>query len=65
MCPNRHTQGYNCLRPFSFVFLLFFVSLEMSLFSSIFVPLPFSLCMESASYVFPFRKVFKEKSEHT
>ena len=35
-----------------------FVSLEMSLFRSIFVPLPFSLCMESTSYVFSFRVVF-------
>ena len=32
---------------------------EMSLFPSIFfVPLPFSLCMESTSYVLPFRMVF-------
>ena len=30
---------------FSFLFLPFFVSLEMSLFPSIFVPLPFSLCV--------------------
>ena len=27
-------------------------------FPSIFVPFPFSLCMESTSYVFPFRMVF-------
>ena len=30
----------------------------MSLFPSIFVPLPFFLCTESTSYVFPFRMVF-------
>ena len=30
----------------------------MSLFPSVFVPLPFSLCMESTSYVFPYRLVF-------
>ena len=34
-----------------------FVSLEVSLFPSIFVPLPFFLCMESTSYVFPLRMV--------
>ena len=36
----------------------FFLFLEMSLFQSICVSLPFSLCMESTSYVFPFRVVF-------
>ena len=36
----------NCLRHFSFLFLPFFVSLEMWLFPSIFVPLPFSLIGE-------------------
>ena len=35
-----------------------FVYLEMSLFPSIFVPLPLSLCMESTSYVLSFRMVF-------
>ena len=35
-----------------------FVYLEMSLFPSIFVPLTFSLCMESTSYVLSFRMVF-------
>ena len=41
------------------VFSLFlFVSLEVSLFPSSFVSLPFSLCMKSTSYVFPFRMVF-------
>ena len=39
-----------------------FVSLELTLFPSIFVPLPFSLCMESTlylpCYVFSFRVVF-------
>ena len=34
---------YHCLRPFSFLFLYFFVSFKMSLFPSMFVPLPFSL----------------------
>ena len=34
---------------FRFRFFLFFVSLEMSLFPSIFVPLPFSLCMQSSA----------------
>ena len=43
---------------FRFCFLLFYVSLEMSLFPSNFVPLPLSLCTESASYVFPFQVVF-------
>ena len=45
-----------------FFFLLFFVVvyLEMSLFPSIyiFVPFPLSLCMESTSYVLSFRMVF-------
>ena len=41
-----------------FLFLPFFVSLEMLLFPSIFVPLPFSLCMKSTSEVFSFRMVF-------
>ena len=35
-----------------------FVYLEMSLVPSMFVPLPFSHCMGSTSYVFPFRVVF-------
>ena len=39
-------------------FLFFFFFLDMSLFPSFFVPLLFSLCMESTSYVFPFRMVF-------
>ena len=43
--------SYHCLRPF-------FVSLEVSLFPSTFVPLPFSLCMEITPYVFPFGMVF-------
>ena len=48
--PDSHTQlpnnclrlqafCYHCLRPFSFLFLTFFVSLEMSLFPSVFVSL--------------------------
>ena len=39
-------------------FWLFLGSLELSLFPSIFVPLTFSLCMESTSYVLSFRMVF-------
>ena len=35
------------------VIFFFLPSLEMSLFPSIFVPLPFSLCIESTSYVSP------------
>ena len=46
-----------------YMFLPFFlfsisVSLEMSLFSTLFVPLSFYLCMESTSYVFLFRVLF-------
>ena len=41
-----------------FHFFVLFSSLEMSLFPSIFVPLLFSLCMESTSYVFSFPMVF-------
>ena len=40
-------------QPHVFLPLFPFVSLEISLFPSIFVPLPFSLCMESTPYVFP------------
>ena len=47
------------LRPLSSLFRLHFVSLEMSRFPSFFlVPLPFSRCMESTSYVSPSRMVF-------
>ena len=46
--PHAVTQQ---LSAFFFVFLSF-LSLEMSLFPSIFVPLLFSLCMESTSHVF-------------
>ena len=49
----------NSLHPFCFCFIHVF--LEMSLFPSIFVPLPFSLCMESTITVvrfFPSRMVF-------
>ena len=42
---------------FRLCFFLLFVSLEISLFPSMFVPLPFSLCMES-TYVFSFRMAF-------
>ena len=45
MRPDSHTQSpNNCLRPFFALissFFLFFVSLKMSLFPSIFEPLPF------------------------
>ena len=37
---------HNCLCPLLFLFLFLF-SLEMSLFPFFFVPLPFTLCMES------------------
>ena len=45
-CAPTPIRSYHCLRPFSLLFLPFFVSLEMSLSPSIFVRLPFSLCME-------------------
>ena len=51
MRPDSHTQ-----LPTKYL-RTFFVS-EMSLFSSIFVQLPFSLCMESTSYVFLLRMMF-------
>ena len=50
-CAPTATHSYlpdNCLRPFSFSFLPFFISLEISLFPTIFVH--FSLCMESISH---------------
>ena len=48
-----------CMRPDSHTcFFLFPFFLETSLFTSIFVPLPFSLCMESTSHVFLFQMVF-------
>ena len=54
-CAPTVTRSFNGLRSF-FVF----VSLELSLFPSIFVPITvFSLCvMERRLYVFPFRVVF-------
>ena len=59
----------NCLlRPFVVVVVVssFLVSLEMSLFPSILLPMiPFFPCMESTSYIFTFLLLFKEKSEHT
>ena len=42
--------------PVFLPFFLFFF--EMSLFPSIFEPLPFSVCMESKSDVVPLRMVF-------
>ena len=50
---------------FRFYFFLFFGSLEMSLFPSIFVPFPFSLCLESTPYVFSLRIVFLKKNQTT
>ena len=50
MRPDSHTQllpSSRHLRPFSLFVLPFFVSLEMSLFSSIFVQLSFCLCVQS------------------
>ena len=61
MRPGSHTQlPNNCLRSFFIIVSSFFVFLEVSLFPSILVPLPFSLCTESTgtSYVFPFRMMF-------
>ena len=55
---------YTMIGRLSFRFLSvcvfnFLVSLKkMSLFPSIFFPFPFSLCMESTPYVFPFGMVF-------
>ena len=49
----------------AFLFVFFCVSLEMSHFPSILVPLPVSLCMDE--YVvrfFPFRVVFFLPSDH-
>ena len=49
-----HPVANNSLSPFSFLFLsFFFVSLDMSFFPSIFVPLPFCLWMESRRTFFP------------
>ena len=42
----------------SFFFVSFFLIGNVAFSECFFVPLPFSLCMESASYVFPFRMVF-------
>ena len=54
-----HSLPNNCLPASFFVFVSsFFVCLEMSLFPSILVLLPFSLCLERTSYVFPSRMVF-------
>ena len=61
MRPDSHKLPNNCLRPFLFLFLyyVYYVSLELSLFLIFFVPLQFSLCMETtSSYVFSFRMVF-------
>ena len=55
MHPDGYTQLPNSLSVAFLVFVSFvFVSLEVSLFPGIIVPLPFSLCIERASYVFPF-----------
>ena len=57
VCVPTSTRSY--LTTTCVLFVLFLLlPLEMSLFPSNFVPLPFSLCMESTSYVFPFRMVF-------
>ena len=52
------TFGRLSFRFLSVCVFIFLVALEMLLFPSIFLPLPFSLCMESTPYVFPFRMVF-------
>ena len=49
---NRHTPSGQCrvyrvTTQYYSIFFLIFVSLEMPLFTRIFVPLPYSLCMES------------------
>ena len=49
----RYAGGAPIATRVSFFFP--FVYLEMSLFPSIFVPFPFSLCIESTSYVLSFR----------
>ena len=58
-CAPTVTRSYltSACVLFRFIYL-FFVSLEISLFPSTFVPLPYSLCMESTSYVFLFRMIF-------
>ena len=52
-CAPTATRGY-----LTTACALFFYSLEMSPFPNICVPLPFSLWMESTSYVCPFPMVF-------
>ena len=47
-----------CALFFLFLFLIFFVYLKISFFPSGLVLLPFSLCMENSSYVFPSQMVF-------
>ena len=57
-CAPTAAHAVTTVRPFSFSFRPFFlVSLKMSLFPNLFISLPFSLCMESTSYVFFFRVV--------
>ena len=56
LCPYDYRKIV--LPLFDSLCLLVLVALEMLLFPSIFFPLPFSLCMESTPYVFPFRMVF-------
>ena len=60
MRPDSHTQLPLSAPFFVFVssFFPLFVSLEVLIFPSIFVPLPFSLCMKSTAYVFFFWMVF-------
>ena len=62
MRPDSHTCSYlTTVCVLTVCFSFFFFSLEMSLFPSIFVPLPFSLCMESTLYLarfFLFRIMF-------
>ena len=58
--PDSHRSYLTTVSASFFVFvsLLFFFFSKMTLFPSMFVSLPFSLCMESTSYVFSFRVVF-------
>ena len=64
MHPDNHTHADTVANNGVCLYWFFFVSLEMSLFPSIFVPLSFHFCMESTSYVFSFRMVFFQPCGH-
>ena len=66
VCVSYRTS-MNYLRPFSFLFLPFCLSLEIyvAFFEYFCTITVFSLyCMESTSYVFPFRMVFLLPYDH-